>query len=66
MMSFLVILDCALGVVLLGFNGWNWFLAMTGFSTIEFWGQATRVLLLFNITKPFISQVKSMISTSKT
>jgi hypothetical protein len=38
MMSFLVILDTALAVVLLGFNGWNWFLAMTGLSTIEFWG----------------------------
>jgi len=43
MMSFLVILDFALGVVLLGFNGWNWFLAMTGYSTIEFWGSTTRV-----------------------
>lgn len=37
-MSFLVILDAALAVVLVGFNGWNWFLAMTGLSTIEFWG----------------------------
>jgi hypothetical protein len=23
---------------MLGFNGWNWYLAMTGFSTIEFFG----------------------------
>lgn len=37
-MSFIVILDTALTAVLIGFNGWNWFLAMTGFSTIEFWG----------------------------
>jgi len=43
MMSFVVILDCALAAVLLGFNGWNWFLAMTGYSTIEFWGATTRV-----------------------
>jgi len=43
MMSFIVILDSALAIVLLGFNAWNWFLAMTGLSTIEFWGVATRV-----------------------
>ena len=44
MMSFLVILDSALSVVLVGFNSWNWFLAMTGFSTIEFWGTTSRVI----------------------
>jgi hypothetical protein len=38
-MSFIVILDAALSAVLIGFNGWNWFLAMTGYSTIEFWGK---------------------------
>jgi hypothetical protein len=37
-MTFIVILDSALLLVLLVFNGWNWFLAMTGVSTIEFWG----------------------------
>ena len=37
-MSFLCILDTALFIVMLGFNGWNWYLAMTGFSTIEFFG----------------------------
>ena len=36
-LSFLVILDFALFGVLIGFNGWNWFLAMTGYTTIEFW-----------------------------
>lgn len=41
LMSFLCILDTALFVVMLGFNGWNWYLAMTGFSTIEFFGHAT-------------------------
>jgi hypothetical protein len=41
-MSFIVILDGAMAVILLGFNGWNWFLAMTGLSTIEFWGNTTR------------------------
>ncbi len=40
-MSFLCILDTALFVVMIGFNGWNWYLAMTGFSTIEFFGQTT-------------------------
>lgn len=37
-MSFMGILDVALFVVLIGFNAWNWFLAMSGYSTIEFWG----------------------------
>ena len=36
-LSFLVILDFALAGVLIGFNGWNWFLAFTGNTTIEFW-----------------------------
>lgn len=39
-MSFLLILDCALCLVLLGFNVWNWFLACSGLTTIEFMGQA--------------------------
>jgi len=40
-MSFLCILDVALSIVLLGFNVWNWFLACSGLTTIEFMGQAT-------------------------
>jgi len=42
MMSFISILDLALFAVLLGFNGWNWYLAMTGYSTIEFFGAVSR------------------------
>ena len=42
MMSFITILDFALLVVMLGFNGWNWYLAMTGYSTIEFFGSVSR------------------------
>lgn len=30
-----------LGVVLVGFNGWNWFLAFNGKTTIEFWTENT-------------------------
>jgi hypothetical protein len=41
-MSFIAILDFALTVVLLGFNGWNWYLAMSGYSTIEFFGTVSR------------------------
>ena len=41
-MSFISILDFALAVVMLGFNGWNWYLAMTGYSTIEFFGAISR------------------------
>ena len=40
-MGFLLTLDIALIVVLLFFNVWNWFLACTGLSCIEFIGQAT-------------------------
>jgi hypothetical protein len=39
MMSFILILDFALFIVLIGFNGWNWFLTFMGLSTIEFWGK---------------------------
>jgi len=42
LMSFVVILDAALIIVLIGFNAWNWFLAMAGMSTIEFWGSSQR------------------------
>lgn len=41
MMSFLLVLDMALTVVLFGFNAWNWFLAFSGLSTIEFMSQAS-------------------------
>jgi len=27
-----------LGIIIFGFNVWNWFLAITGQTTIEFWG----------------------------
>jgi hypothetical protein len=63
MMSFIVILDCALGAVLIGFNSWNWFLALTGMSTIEFWGQQQRV----NIKDKFpITNIYSLDSKSTT
>uniref|UniRef100_A0A7S3FXS9 Palmitoyltransferase n=1 Tax=Strombidium rassoulzadegani TaxID=1082188 RepID=A0A7S3FXS9_9SPIT len=39
LLSFLLILDVALTLVLLIFNIWNWFLACSGLSTIEFIGQ---------------------------
>jgi hypothetical protein len=41
LMSFLLVLDLALTVVLFGFNAWNWFLAFSGLSTIEFMSQAS-------------------------
>ena len=40
-MHFLTILDGALCVVLIGFNGWNWFLAFAGLTTLEFMAQVT-------------------------
>lgn len=42
MMTFLVLLDSALVVVLFGFNCWQWFLAMCGLTTIEFWDESVR------------------------
>lgn len=42
LMSFICILDTALTGVMLGFNGWNWYLAMTGYSTIEFFGKMSQ------------------------
>ena len=41
MMQFLVILDSALILLMLLFNVWNWFMACSGLSTLEFMGQAT-------------------------
>jgi len=37
MMSFVFILDVALFVAMISFNMWNWYLVLTGVSTIEFW-----------------------------
>ena len=32
-----MILNCALFVVLVGFNSWHWFLAMSGMTSVEYW-----------------------------
>jgi hypothetical protein len=45
LLSFLSILDACLVLVLAFFNGWNWFLALQGTTTIEFWGKATNPYL---------------------
>ena len=36
-MTFLSILDLILFLTMLAFSGWNWFLALFGSTTIEFW-----------------------------
>jgi len=41
LMNFILLLDCALSVLLAGFNLWNWHLARTGFTTIEYWSFKT-------------------------
>ena len=43
MMNFITITDAALLVIVGGFTAWNWFLAMTGQSTVEMWAQTSRV-----------------------
>lgn len=45
LMTFITLADAALLVVLIGFNIWNWFLALFGQSTIEFWKTMTEVSL---------------------
>lgn len=46
LMTFVTLCDGALIVVLIGFNVWNWFLALFGQSTIEFWRHMTDVSFL--------------------
>ena len=36
-LSYLLILNSSLVLVLLAFNAWNWYLALSGTTTIEFW-----------------------------
>lgn len=36
--TFILILDLALTFIMIGFNAWNWFLAVQGVTTIEYWG----------------------------
>ena len=36
-MNFIMILDAILCIVMAGFTGWNWMLAINGKTTIEFW-----------------------------
>ena len=40
--SFLGILDITLFLVMFAFNSWNWYLAMVGYSTIEWWSECLR------------------------
>jgi hypothetical protein len=39
LLGFLAILDLCLFFALCFFNGWNWFLALQGTTTIEFWSK---------------------------
>ena len=43
MMNFITITDVALVIIVGGFNAWNWFMAMSGQSTVEMWAQNYRV-----------------------
>lgn len=36
-LSYLLVMNSTLIIVLLGFNAWNWYLALSGTTTIEFW-----------------------------
>lgn len=46
MMNFLLVTDSLLIVVMAGVNLWNWFLAMSGYSTIEFFSHPPKVRVL--------------------
>jgi len=41
--SFLSLIDLVLGLVLVLFNGWNWYVAFCGYTTFEFWAKSTNV-----------------------
>jgi hypothetical protein len=43
LMSFVTLCDAALVFIMFFFNGWNWFLALFGQSTIEFWSHMNGV-----------------------
>jgi hypothetical protein len=43
LMNFVTLTDLALFAIVGLLNGWNWFLAMSGWSTVEMWGTNTRV-----------------------
>jgi hypothetical protein len=38
--SFLLLVDIILSFILVFFNGWNWFIAFSGYTTMEFWGSS--------------------------
>jgi len=57
-LRFLLILDIVLAIVLIVFNGWNWFLAFNGKTTIEFWTDETeRAELNFDLSKDNLYRV---------
>jgi len=41
MFTFLALIDLVLGLVLVLFNGWNWYVAFCGYTTMEFWSNQT-------------------------
>jgi hypothetical protein len=41
-LHFIMYMDASLMIILLGFNIWNWFLCLTGFTTIEFFRRQGR------------------------
>jgi hypothetical protein len=49
MMNFITILDAALVMIVGGFNAFNWFIAMSGWSTVEMWATNYRVRILVDL-----------------
>ena len=52
MMNFIMILDAILCVVMAGFTGWNWMLALNGKTTIEFWTNFDKDRKLIELSFP--------------
>ena len=52
MMNFIMILDAILCVVMAGFTGWNWMLALNGKTTIEFWTNFDKDKKLIELSFP--------------
>ena len=60
MMNFITLTDIILTAIMGVLNAWNWFLAMSGWSTIEMWGSNSRVII-FNLEHVFREEYRNMI-----
>lgn len=63
MMNFIVLFDFVLLCIMCGVNAWNWFLAMSGWSSVEMWSNKTKVI--YFSTKKCREESRSMTTISE-